>query len=392
MKKIFREIAIIILILIAVDFTITFVFKDFFYKKTNLRNFYQHADYSHDLIPNENDTRVWGYDSYRHLTDANSLRIGPCAPDSGVKITEKDIKRIFLIGDSFTEGLGVDYEKTFAGLMNCKYGSSGFRFYNLGTAGYSPIIYHRKLSHVISKIGAPDHVMIFLDIGDISDDIEAFEEKDGKVVRVIYDKRHTSKFGPYLARAKDVLSQHFSTVLIIRFIRKKIMDIFGIKEDRPNSVVEKYRYDDNARLLSVGLRNGRWTLDNDLFRTFGERGLKVASENLSKIVSICRNLGCDLTLAVHPWPDQIFEGDENSRQVTYWRRWSRENNVTFINLFPPFFRKDPAATIRENFISTDYHWSEGGHRTIFEALEKILPRTSIFTGGDPVSSFSVGPP
>ena len=77
-------------------------------------------------------------------------------------------------------------------------------------------------------------------------------------------------------------------------------------------------------------------------------------------------------MAVYPWPDQIFEGDENSRQVTFWKAWAERAGAGFVNLFPPFFGGDPVETIERYHIPTDSHWNEAGHEVIFNALNKAL--------------------
>jgi hypothetical protein len=88
-----------------------------------------------------------------------------------------------------------------------------------------------------------------------------------------------------------------------------------------------------------------------------------------------RKRGIKLTIAVYPWPDQIWYNDYNSRQVTHWGSWARENDVNFINLFPAFFSgntKNAREIIEENYIPGDVHWNEKGHETAARHLLKFL--------------------
>ena len=52
--------------------------------------------------------------------------------------------------------------------------------YDLGVRSYSPIIYHRKVADVVRRLGVmPAEVVVFLDVSDIQDDAEIYEETPG---------------------------------------------------------------------------------------------------------------------------------------------------------------------------------------------------------------------
>jgi hypothetical protein len=46
----------------------------------------------------------------------------------------------------------------------------------------------------------------------------------------------------------------------------------------------------------------RWSLGPKVMDEWGRRGLELAGKNLDKIVEICREWKCQLTLVVYPWP------------------------------------------------------------------------------------------
>ena len=78
------------------------------------------------------------------ITDDMGLRIGK---DSLPK--NKDKKNIFIFGDSFTYGVGIQFEKTFAGLLEKKY--SDYNVYNFGVGSYSPSVHLFKLKKTLKK-------------------------------------------------------------------------------------------------------------------------------------------------------------------------------------------------------------------------------------------------
>jgi len=57
-------------------------------------------------------------------------------------------------------------------------------------------------------------------------------------------------------------------------------------------------------------------MDPELMAEWGRRGLQLATENMDKIVDLCREWQCKVTVVVYPWPDDVALGDRNSMQVT----------------------------------------------------------------------------
>jgi hypothetical protein len=62
---------------------------------------------------------------------------------------------------------------------------------------------------------------------------------------------------------------------------------------------------------------------------WGRRGLEVAGNNLDKVVDICREWECRMTLVVYPWPENVAAGDRDSIQVRHWRAWAAARGVRF---------------------------------------------------------------
>ena len=102
------------------------------------------------------------------ITDDMGLRIGK---DSLPK--NKDKKNIFIFGDSFTYGVGIEFEKTFAGLLEKKY--SDYNVYNFGVGSYSPSVHLFKLKKILKKNIFPEKILLFLDLTDLIDEANRWE-------------------------------------------------------------------------------------------------------------------------------------------------------------------------------------------------------------------------
>ena len=59
------------------------------------------------------------------------------------KIIESSKANIFLFGDSFTFGAGLNYEDTFAGIIEKKFPE--YNFLNFAVGSYSPTVYLYRL-------------------------------------------------------------------------------------------------------------------------------------------------------------------------------------------------------------------------------------------------------
>ena len=122
--------------------------------------------YHHDLSKYINVIEKWGGKSNNLIT--NSLGFRDFSKRQVSKINNK--KRILLIGDSFIEGLGYNYEHPLAGLLQNYYGDD-YEILNSAVASYSPSIYYFKTKYLINEGYKFNKALIFLDLSDVIDEI-----------------------------------------------------------------------------------------------------------------------------------------------------------------------------------------------------------------------------
>ena len=186
MKKIFFIILISCLIFFSTDFFLGKIILNFLYesnivqspqkikleiekRKNNEKSYRIKNDfYHHTLKPNTIAKSVWGSFNYTTCTDKFGFRIS-CQKNEN----KKNKKKIIIIGDSFTEGIGLNYRETFVGMFN-KY--SEYEIINMGVTSYSPIIYWNKVKHFLNKGLEADHVIVFIDVSDIDDEANNYKK------------------------------------------------------------------------------------------------------------------------------------------------------------------------------------------------------------------------
>lgn len=296
--------------------------------------------FHHSLSKNRAVMAAWGPLRYRLYTNSLGFR------DRYVRDVPLNVEnhRILLMGDSFTEGIGLPYDDTFAGIIARTLKVENVDVLNAGVVSYSPIIYWRKTKYLIETVGLQfDEMVVFLDISDARDEAESY----------------------YLDDQGNVQSHLFKDPKIRRKILNRI---------RRDGVVDSL-----SRYLSIltdfstrpAWETGRWTIDPDLLEKYGRPGLAQMTIYMNRLRELLKRHGIQLTVAVYPWPAQIREKNLDSIQAVYWRDWCRRYHIDFIDYFPVFIDpegKDPQKVIDQYFIPGDAHWNRQGHERIADVF------------------------
>ena len=87
---------------------------------------------------------------------------------------------IGIIGNSFTEGVGDIYEKSFVSLIASNLKDK--KIANLAVQSYSPSIYYAKINFLLSKGYKFDEIIVFLDLGNIVEDILCYKLENEIIV------------------------------------------------------------------------------------------------------------------------------------------------------------------------------------------------------------------
>jgi len=322
--------------------------------------------YHHDLAKNVSAHRAeWGGTVYSISTNSLGFK-----DKTNRQISLKtDKKRLVFIGDSFTEGLGLIYEKTFVGLID--EALKKYDVLNAGVSTYSPIIYWKKIEHLINSTKLEfDELIVYLDISDIEDEASKYVLArehlflgDGAITSNIHEK-------PKLQ--SEIIKENTIIWAWLRSLLKSLRSPVAPKT-RPILKENKvYTYKD-----SIDLYRGSWTYNSNSFKNYGKRGLDISAKHMDKLLQILRKNKIKITLAVYPWPDQIYYDTVDSKQVIFWENWANKNSVRFINHFKDFFqlkkRIGAQRLIEEYYISGDVHFNEKGNALIKESFLDQYP-------------------
>lgn len=325
-------------------------------------------EYDHGLLPNFDGYLRWGEYRYRFYTNSLAFR------DFATRQVplRSDHRRVLLIGDSFTEGMAVSFEESYAGLLY----RAGQRlerpieFLNAGVASYSPVIYYKKIKYLLDHGLVFSEVVVFSDISDVEDEATSyFCIDDHPEYRQLCSPNSTTDFALTTGVTTAMtpgrwLQEHFVVTDSARMMVK-----YGLLWLSDN------RRDKNT---FWGPRAG-WTIPgynvgNEYAPLGIEGGIARSQQNMQELADLLREHNIPLTVVVYPWPLQLGLNDHNSRQERIWRDFCAHNCKAFIDLFPAFFAEKEAHDdwYRRLFIYGDTHFSIAGNRLVFETLARQL--------------------
>ena len=177
MKKIISIITITFCLFIIFDFLIGKKLYKKFIKKTDWHYVEMNKLYTHDFKKKfKTNHAEYGSKRFKFCSDHNGFRTF-C---NNMKNKNK-VYDIGIIGDSFIEGIGLNYDETFVGQLSKKL--PNLKIANLAVQSYSTSIYHIKVKNLISKGYKFKEIIVFIDISDIQDEAIYYQTKQGKVIK-----------------------------------------------------------------------------------------------------------------------------------------------------------------------------------------------------------------
>ncbi|GJL65347.1 MAG: hypothetical protein NPIRA05_03180 [Nitrospirales bacterium] len=268
--------------------------------------------------------------------------------------------RFLFIGDSFTEGIGVEYENTFVGLTDTALVRQNVQVLNAAVSSYAPAIYFKKVEYLLETVNLDfDHLFVFLDISDIEDEVKRYDIRDGHVVGLM---SQTSRIKEFVFEYTGLMKNIWTLAVTLQ---KTLMPTH-----------EELRSEDERR-YGINQERSLWTVNDEMFEGYGRRGLEKAKHHMDLLYQLLQRHQKGMTIAVYPWPDQIVHKDLHSRHVTFWREWAQDHSVNFFNFFPLFILPDadPKAVLDKYFIEGDVHWNEQGHEIMAQELYRKMHET-----------------
>jgi len=335
-----KKISIIFIIIFTLVLFIDFFFGSYLLKFTpkKIDHTVSHNVFDHDLKKNFKANLEWSPgETYLFCSDKNSFRTFCNQMDTDLKNFD-----IGFIGDSFTEGVGLNYEDTFVGKISKNF--NNLKIANLAAVSYSPSIYFTKLNYLIENGYKFKRVIIFFDISDIYDDNRKYKFKDNKILRqkskLLSDIQKSLKSAfPFLAYSSKTLKN----------------DLFKKQE-----VIKKCDYLDYCHEKSS------WTFNN---KYFGDTEINKSFNFMEMTYRLLNKNGIKMSVGIYPWPSQIVFDNRESKIVKLMSDFCENRCEFFFNNFPDFFDEINASNkkdiVSKYYIEGDVHFNSLGNEKLF---------------------------
>jgi len=367
-----RYILILIISIFTIDFLGTNFFqysKSVFFSKDNM--FKDHEIYHHELKKNYS-----GKGHKNEIIYTNKYGLIKSKDEKEKKLNDKS--NILFLGDSFTQGAGINYEKTFASLASKKLKNKK-NIINLSAVSYSPSIYYYKTIYFIEKYNLDfSEVYLFLDISDPYDEQYRYDVKNDKVVDNpkkdnMLKNLENPLINSYFDEITYSLKKFITDNTTITFYFLKITKDIIIKKDKDKEAFfKKYGF-------IINHQANLWTFDDVYYQREGYKGVEICKKYLEKINEVIKKKNSKLTLVIYSWPGQIFRNDRNIRSSLIWREWTNRNNVNFLDFSNILYenqlienKKDRLKIIDKFYLKNDMHFNENGHKLFFQEISKYL--------------------
>lgn len=310
--------------------------------------------YSYSFKKNLNtNNAIWGSLFYKLCTDSRGFKFN---------CNDKEIFHydIAFIGDSFVEGIGLPYEKTFVGIFHK---NKKFDVVNLGVASYSPKIYLDKIKHLISnEIIKFDHLIVGIDLTDLGDDWLRREINTDKKKNNNSDKIYLDIIGKInkvkIFNFKKTIIKNFSVSYVIL---KRINWFVKIN-------ILKTHYTDHLDYVD---NNASWSYMNQ-YKDIQDK-INNHLNFVNELFLFLNKKDIKMSILIYPHQSSIKFDKKNSLYKSIWSDFCINKCHKFIDAYSIFFDElkyvSKNQIMKKYYIKGDSHFNEEGNRKVFKVLD-----------------------
>ena len=307
----------------------------------------------------------YGKLTFRVHTDQNGFRSDPRA---GAKAAPKATRpALLLIGDSFTYGVGLNWDDTFAAQLAARYGGPVL---NAGVNSHSPTPHLWRLQRWFQQDSIPAGAIVIMavDISDVFD--EATRWSDGPTTPI---ERTTAQ--PQ-GRPAGETAKPAAPLFSPQTFQLTHQIYFGL-EALVKSFIDDLQVRNNVRSTFI---HRPWAELNPAFQPLGvQGGLMRLQQKVRAAAQLSQAHGHPFYVLIYPWPAQLaytnrFSWEQAINQACLKPACS--GVIDTIPVFADIARRDRQWQ-RHLYIPGDMHFNATGNRLIAQQIVKALKRSEL---------------
>ena len=298
-------------------------------------------------------------------------KLGLRANKNSVK--DKNKENILIFGDSFTFGVGIEYEDTYSGLLEKKY--QNYNFYNYAVGSYSPTVHLYKLQKAIEENIIPTKVILFLDLTDVYDEGTRWLTNNSSnkpflsnkhIIKEDSNEMRLERGESKLIDRNFKLSKTLASTLNynLRILRNKISTLRKNKENKiKTSFQGEFTYIEKDKLKSE-----YWT------KKIFDDGIKKIETKVKEIAKISKEKNFDFYLVIYPWGETLAYGQDSFSWEEFGEKLCSNDKCTLVNTFNDFTNeKEKNRFWYSNlYFIGDEHFNPSGNEFMFNILSRKI--------------------
>ena len=381
-----RNILIFIFLYFFIDLSMTQIFLfNFYYDKlekqfaSDIENRILNPNYQYTFAKKKSFKSKYLRQEYTIKTNNLGFR------DYEVRDLDKDYHYTIVIGDSFVEGVGLEYQETIVGHLNKKIRGNNienYEFLNAGVTSYSSYIYLKKIETIIKENPwlKTDCVIVVLDKSDIPDARRYLDRP-----KLFPDKKVVHKF-----KSTQFFLEDLKKGELWRFIYKqtttgsllkKVGDILDLKRrnlrDRYllSKRLEKSFFKINIKqvnaLRSINVRKGITNfLHGDLLEMEAKKNLDFEIGNLQLLKNFLDKKNIELLVVIFPWPFELVNEIPRENYKNYVIQKLMDKKINYISAYKYLLDGDIYTNISDHYIYNDQHLNGLGNNLLSDLIWK----------------------
>ena len=378
-----KNVLIFVFLFFIIDLSLTQLFLfNFYYKKLEK----QHISDLENRVPNKNYKYTFKkkssfkskYLDHEYTIKTNNLGFR----DYEVRDLNKNSYYTIVIGDSFVEGVALEYKDTLVAQLNKKIKNNNinnYEFLNAGVSSYSPYIYQRKVIGVIKENSwlKIDKVILLLDKSDVPDELYYFDSSQRPKYFPIEKGTYTFKYNEdfFQDLKKGDLWRFISKQTTTGSFLKKVGDIIDLER---RNIRDRYKLSKKLRksffkistkqVKSFRSINTRSHIANyfhgDLWETKGKESVDFSIENIIKLKNFLDIRNIELLVVLFPWPFEIANKIPRENYINYIVQKLMKKKINYLSAYEYFLKGDIYSNISENYIYNDMHFNKQGNKLL----------------------------
>ena len=374
-------------IFFVIDLSLTQLYFSNFLKKklekqyiSDLENRVPNKDYKYTF--KKKSSFKSNYIGHEYIVKTNNLGFR----DYEIRDLNRNSYYTIVIGDSFVEGVTLEYKDTLVAQLNKKIQNNNinnYEFLNAGVASYSPYIYQRKVISIIKenpwlKI---NRVILLLDKSDVPDELNYFDPIQRPeyfpVEKEDYNFKYNEDFFKDLKRGDlwRFLSKQTTTGSFLKIVgdimdmeRRNLRDRYKLSKKLGKSFFKiSSKQVKSIRSINTSDFIAKYLYGN-LWETKGKKSVNFSIENIIILKNYLDIRNIELLVVLFPWPFEIANKTPRENYTNYIIQELMRKGIKYISVYKYFLKGDIYSNISDNYIYNDPHFNRQGNKILSDII------------------------